>query len=323
MSAASHLPTASADAASRVVPVDDDGAPLCALFVHAHPDDEASKGSGTMADLSSQGVRVVLVTLTGGEAGEVLNKEADTPEARADLGAVRRLELEESCRILGVTALHWLGYHDSGMPDTEVNARPDNLWNAPFDEALERLVRIIRAERPQVLVTYGDDHTRYPHPDHIRTHELGLAAFHAAGDPDRFPDAGTPWQPAKLYYQGFWSRARIRSQHDWFLAHGEESPFQRWFDDPDHEPVDAPFTTRIDVTRFIPARRAALLAHRTQIAPDSMFMRMPDDVLAQVFPWEEFVLVESSVPPAVAEGEMESDLFAGLRAGATTGATRR
>jgi mycothiol S-conjugate amidase len=322
MSAAPGPSAATARNVSPTVAVDGHGAPLCALFVHAHPDDEASKGSGTMAALAAQGVRVVLVTLTGGEAGEVLNPAADTPEARADLGAVRRRELEESCRVLGVSALHWLGYHDSGMPDTEVNARPDNLWNAPPDEALERLVRIVREERPQVLVTYGDDHTRYPHPDHIRTHELGLAAFHAAGDPDRFPDAGAPWRPAKLYYQGFWSRARIRSQHDWFLERGEESPFQRWFDDPDHEPVEAAFTTRIDVTPFIPARRAALLAHRTQVAPDSMWMRMPDDVLAQVFPWEEFVLVESAVPTGVAEGEWETDLFTGLRDDATTGVRR-
>jgi mycothiol S-conjugate amidase len=295
-------------------PVDATGRPLTALFVHAHPDDEASKGSGTMAKLATEGARVVLVCLTGGEAGDVLNPAADTPEARADLGAVRRRELEESCRVLGVSALHWLGYHDSGMPDTEANARADNLWNAPADEALERMVRIVRAERPAVLVTYGDDHSRYPHPDHIRTHELGLAVFTAAADPDRFPDAGEPHQVAKLYYQGFWSRTRVFAMHEWFLETGAESPFAKWFEAGDEGHAETAFTTRVDVAPFVARRRAALLAHRTQVAPDSMWMRVPDEVVAERFPWEEYVLVESHVPTGVEPGELETDLFVGLRA---------
>ena len=147
-------------------------APLCVLSVHAHPDDEASKGAATMARYAAEGVRTVLVTCTGGEAGDILNQEADTPEVRADIGAVRREELEEAVRIIGYDALYLLGYRDSGMPDTESNAHPDNFANADLDEAVGRLVAIVRAERPQVIVTYGDGRGGgYEHPDHIRVHE--------------------------------------------------------------------------------------------------------------------------------------------------------
>ena len=183
-------------------------------------------------------------------------------------------------------------------------------------------MRLIRDFKPHVLTTY-DENGGYPHPDHIQCHNISMAAFTASGDPGRYPQAGPAWQPAKLYYQGFWSRARIQSQHDWFIERGEESPFQRWFDDPEHEPQEAPFTTRIDVAPFIPQRRAALLAHATQVAPDSMWMRMPDDVLAERFPWEEFVRVESSVDPGPVDGDgWETDLFAGLRVDAASGAGR-
>ena len=145
---------------------------FCLLSIHAHPDDEASKGAGTVARYADEGVHTVLVTCTGGEAGDILNPAADTPEARANLGAVRMEELHNSVEAIGYASLHMLGYHDSGMPDTEVNARPDNFANAPLDEAVGRFVRIIRTERPQVILTYGEDHTGYPHPDHIRTHEI-------------------------------------------------------------------------------------------------------------------------------------------------------
>src|SRR5262245_37851749 len=129
---------------------------LCVLSVHAHPDDEASKGAATMAKYAREGVRTVLVCCTGGEAGDLLNPEADSPEVQADLGAVRMRELDESVRIIGYSKLHMLGYRDSGMPDTEHNAHPDNFANADLDEAVGRLVAILREERPQVVVTYGD-----------------------------------------------------------------------------------------------------------------------------------------------------------------------
>src|SRR5688572_31229269 len=145
---------------------------LCLLSVHAHPDDEASKGAATVAKYAAEGVHSVLVTCTGGEAGDILNKAADSPEVRENLHAVRMAELDESVKIIGYTALHKLGYRDSGMPDTEHNKHPDCFANAVLDDAVGKLVAIIRQERPQVVLTYGEDHSRYPHPDHIRVHEI-------------------------------------------------------------------------------------------------------------------------------------------------------
>jgi mycothiol S-conjugate amidase len=285
---------------------------LCLLSVHAHPDDEASKGAGTVVRYAAEGVHTVLVTCTGGEAGEILNPAADTPETRANLAAVRQAELEESVRILRYARLHLLGYRDSGMPDSEDNARPDSFAAAPLEEAVGRLVAIIRAERPQVVVTYDEEHSGYPHPDHIRVHDISVAAFEAAGDPDRFPDAGPPFQPLKLYYS-VWSRTRVETLHQAFLDRGEESPYQRWMErwNPDDE--QRPITTRIDVGDHLDARRASLLAHRTQIDPDSFWMRLPEDVVREIFPWEEYRLARSLVDDTVPAGGFEDDLFAGLR----------
>ena len=292
-------------------PIDTSGNPLSILSVHAHPDDEASKGSATIARYHDEGVHTVLVCCTGGEAGDILNPAVDTPEVRGDLAAVRRRELDASAAVIGYDVVDMLGYHDSGMPDSDVNARPDNFANAPLEEAVGRLVRILRAERPQVVVTYADDREFYPHPDHIRVHEISIPAFDAAGDADLYPDAGEPWQPSKLYYTGFSAR-RVKAMHDAFLRRGEESPYAQWFERgfPEH---DTRFTTFVDVGDWLHRRRAALLAHRTQVDPDGHWMRLPDDVVRDVFPWDEYVLARSLVAP-IAEGEVEDDLFAGVRA---------
>src|ERR1044071_4065665 len=167
---------------------------LCLMQVHAHPDDEASKGAGTTARYAAEGVRTVLVCCTGGEAGDVLNPKLDTPVVRQNIAQLRLEELRDSTHILGYSAVHLLGYHDSGMPDTETNQRPDNFANAPLDEAVGRLVRIIRQERPQVIITYRDEQHFYQHPDHLRVHEISGPAFELAGDPEAYPDLGPPWQ---------------------------------------------------------------------------------------------------------------------------------
>jgi mycothiol S-conjugate amidase len=290
--------------------------PLCLLTVHAHPDDEASKGAGTVAKYSDEGVRTVLVCCTGGEAGDILNPAVDTPEVRERIAEVRMEELRASVDAIGYSALHLLGYHDSGMPDTETNARPDNFANAPLDEAVGRLVAIVRGERPHVMITYGEDREFYPHPDHIRVHEITGPAFDAAGDAEQFPEAGAPWQPSKLYETG-WSLRRIKALDAAYKERGEESPFAAWFERgfPD---VDDRFTTMIDVSDQLHRRRAALLAHRTQVDPEGFWMRLPDDVLRTVWPWEEFVLVHSVVDTGVGSGVVERDLFHGLRLGAST-----
>jgi len=289
-------------------------APRCLLQVHAHPDDEASKGGGTNARYHAEGVRCVLVTCTGGEAGEVLNPAIDTPETRANLAAIRAEELRESAEILGYDEVYLLGYHDSGMPDTEVNARPDNFANAPLAEATERLVRIIRAERPQVIIAYDEDREWYPHPDHLRVHEVSVAAFDAAGSADAFPDAGPPWQPLKLYFCG-WSRRRVVALHDAHLELSLESPYARWLehpnwasDAPDSVFSDDRWTTHIDVSDYLSHRRAALLAHRTQVDPEGFWMTLSDETIRAAFPYEEYRLARTLVDTEIPE----DDLFAGI-----------
>lgn len=285
---------------------------LCLLEVHAHPDDEASKGAGTAARYAAEGVRTVLVTATDGAAGDILNPHVDTAEVKADLAAVRLAELEESVRVLHYSRLYLLGYRDSGMPDSEHNSHPESFAEAPLEEAVGKLVAIVRQERPQVIVTYGDDHSGYPHPDHIRVHDISVAAFDAAGDPDRFPEAGQPWQPLKLYYVG-WSRERIEVLHRAHQERGDESPYEKWLER--WKPDGPKMTTRVDVGHYLSKARAALLAHRTQIDPDSFWMRLPEEVVRERFPWEEFRLARSLVGDVpVGDGvTFEDDLFAGLR----------
>jgi mycothiol S-conjugate amidase len=310
-------------------PLDRDGHPLGLVSVHAHPDDEASKGAGTVARYTAEGIRAALVCCTGGEEGDILNPAADTPEVRADLGAVRMAELRASVDAIGYDELYLLGYRDSGMPGTEANARADNFANAPLDEAVATLVEIVRREQPQVLITYGDERVFYEHPDHIRVHEISVAAFAAAGDPDRFPDAGPAWQPAKLYYSGF-SFRRIQALHDAYERLGEESPYtERIARFEEAGGIDklaiTPPTTLVDVGDFLDARRRALIAHRTQIDPDSHWMQVSDDLLRETFPWEEYVLAESRVPGlrVPTADDPEDDLFAGIRVptDVTTGGT--
>jgi mycothiol S-conjugate amidase len=282
------------------------------LTVHAHPDDESSKGAGTIAKYHDEGAWSVLVCCTGGEAGDILNPAMDTPEVKADIANVRRRELERAAEILGYDELVWLGYRDSGMPDSPENADPRSFAAADLDDAVERLVAIIRRTRPHVIVTYPDEQSRYPHPDHLRVHEISDIAFDAAGDPERFPDAGEPWQPLKLYYTT-WSRARIVALHEKMLELGLESPYARWFEqDPDAPPPPEPppVTTRIEIAAYYGHRKGALLAHATQIDPESPFwFSLPDDVAASVYPYDDYTLARSLVdsePP-------EDDLFAGVR----------
>ncbi|HMS88573.1 MAG TPA: PIG-L family deacetylase [Acidimicrobiales bacterium] len=269
--------------------------PLRLLTVHAHPDDEASKGAGTVARYADEGIEATLVCCTGGEAGDVLNPALDTPEVRADIGAVRRAELQRSVDIIGYARWDMLGYRDSGMPDSEHNAHPDCFARAPLDEAVGRLVALIRRDRPQVLVSYGEEQSGYPHPDHLRAHEITLAAWHAAGDPERFPEAGT----------------RFLALHQAFLDHGLESPFDdAWFARPSHDHL---ITTRIDVERYYHVRADALRAHATQVDPTSPFwFGLPDDVAAKIYPWDDYELADTRVP--VTGDGVEDDLFHGLRA---------
>src|SRR5216683_1070580 len=279
---------------------------LCILTVHAHPDDESSKGAGTISRYHDEGVHTVLVCCTGGEAGDILNPAMDRPEVRKRLHEVRMEELDRAASIIGYDELVMLGYRDSGMPGTPENEDPRAFAQAPLEEAVGRLVTVIRRARPQVILTYSDDQQGYPHPDHIRVHDISVAAFEAAGDPSAYPSAGPAWQPAKLYYT-VWSRRRILAMHEKFLELGLESPFDsKWFERPSQEDRT---TTRIDISGYTAARDEALLAHATQVDPTSKFwFGLPPEVARTVYPYEEYVLARSSVPAPVPE----DDLFVGV-----------
>lgn len=262
--------------------------PRTILTLHAHPDDESSKGAATIARYSDLGFRTVLVTATGGEAGDILNRAADTAEVRANLTAVRRSELLAAASIIGYDDVVMLGYRDSGMPDTAENTHPDAFVNAPMDEVLERLVAIVRSERPEVIIGY-DDHEWYPHPDHLRIHDLSEAVFVAAADPDRFPDAGQPWTAQRLYAPAF-SLRRIRALGKAMADRGLESPFDRWIKRIDPGAEDPPLT-RVEIGEYIERGRDALRAHRTQIDPDGPWFQIPTDLVRDVYPYEDFELM--------------------------------
>jgi mycothiol S-conjugate amidase len=282
--------------------------PLTLLTVHAHPDDESSKGAGTVARYHAEGVRCVLVCCTGGEAGDIQNPAMDRPEVRERLGEIRKDELARAAEILGFDEVVMLGYRDSGMPDTPENAHPDAFANADLDEAVGRLVAVIRRERPQVVVTYPENQEGYPHPDHLRVHDVTVPAFEAAGDPDRYADAGEPWQPLKLYYS-MWSKARVLAIHEKMLELGLESPWdERWLDRPWQ---DDQITTLVDVGPYYDQRMGALLAHATQIDPESPFwFGLPHEIAREIHPTEDYALARSLVDSEVPE----DDLFAGVRA---------
>lgn len=300
--------------------------PLCLLTIHAHPDDEASKGAPTVAKYVAQGVRAVLVCATGGEEGDLQNASLRepgqpfhglTPEQDKEMmAALRPGELARSAAVIGFHEVAMLGYRDSGMIDTPPNAHPDSFHQADLDEAVGRFVAIIRRERPQVIITYGDDQSGYPHPDHVKVHDISGPAFERAGDPSWYPEAGEPWQPLKLYYT-VWSRQRLMAVHEGMLRLRGESPFtDEWLNRPSH---DHRITTRLHVADHLAARSGALRAHATQVDPsEPWWFGLTDEDLAEVHPWEEWILARSLVGAPV-EGEFEDDLFAGIRLPAAEG----
>jgi mycothiol S-conjugate amidase len=287
----------------RVTP----GESLRLMSVHAHPDDESSKGAATLAKYAAEGADVLVVTCTGGERGDVLNPAMDRPGVRENLAEIRRAEMAAAREILGVRQ-EFLGFVDSGLP-ADGEPLPDGCFaRRPLHEAVGRLVARIRAFRPHVLVTY-DQTGGYPHPDHIRTHEVSVAAYEAAGDADRFPAAGAPWQPRKLYYQGVLSRAWFQTLHDAMTARGIDSGMAEVLAEfADGAPV-LPITTRVPCAEYFPVRDRALLAHATQIDPHAGFMRHDRAIEREVWPTEDYHLARSLVEVP----EQEDDLFAGLR----------
>ena len=278
------------------------------MAVHAHPDDESSKGAATMAKYVAEGADVLVVSCTGGERGDVLNpKLKDDVHILRDLPRVRRQEMKRAQEILGVQHT-WLGFVDSGLPEGDpLPPLPEGCFALePIEVTTEALVREIRRFRPHVVTTY-DENGGYPHPDHVMTHTVSMAAFQAAGDPAAYPHAGAPWQPLKLYYNQGFSKEKIVAFHEALIALEEESPYADWLERwEDRPPRD--ITTRVHCADYFDVRDQALLAHATQIDPDGTWFQVPRDLQASVWPTEEYEAVLSYVP--IEPGE--DDLFAGI-----------
>jgi mycothiol S-conjugate amidase len=282
------------------------------MAVHAHPDDESSKGAATMARYADEGARVLVVTLTGGERGDILNPAMDLPEVHGRIHEIRIDEMAKAAEVLGVEQL-WLGFVDSGLPEGDpLPPLPEGCFALePLEVPTEALVRVVREFKPHVMTTY-DENGGYPHPDHIRCHEVSVAAYEAAGDYRLFPDAGTPWNVAKLYYNHGFLRQRMQVLQDEFAKHGQEGPFAKWLEkwDPGDDLLSKRVTTRIECAKYFAQRDEALLAHATQIDPKSFFFTTPMEWQQRLWPTEEFELARSRVPVSLPE----TDLFAGIEA---------
>ena len=263
------------------------------LLVHAHPDDEAISTGGVMMKARADGNRVVLVTATRGEAGEIHNM--DPKETRPRLALIRTEELKAAGDILGVDRIELLGYRDSGMVDTADNRDPRSFHQAPLDEAAAKLAAVIRDERPDVVVTYAEDGI-YGHPDHIKAHYITNAAL------DLLEREG--WAPKKLYYT-----AIPRSMMEEFMKQMPEEARQQQNSNMrvDGTP-DELVTTRVDVHDYVEEKRKAFAAHVSQNDPNSWFATMASQIYELAFGTEYYQLARgepgSSLP--------EDDLFAGI-----------
>jgi len=275
--------------------------PLTLMAVHAHPDDEAS-GGGILATYADQGVRTVVVTCTNGQFGDAPGgikpgQPGHDPEAVARL---RLAELDESVKILKVSDLETLGYHDSGMPDWEYKDRPDAFWNVPLEEVADRIGGLITKYRPQVLVTY-DDQGAYQHPDHVHASLAAQAAAKATGI------------PAKVYLSTM-RGSTWRKIWEALREAGAEVP--QWEEDEERTrrqlESEQRITTTIDIRPVLERKRAALFAHGTQVNGDSWFGKIPPEVVEGAFGYEYFIRVADTTGAPLPE----DDLFAGLRTGA-------
>jgi len=280
------------------------------MAILAHPDDEVFIG-GTLAHYSGNDVRTVLVTATSGDVGEIRDKSLATPET---LASVRAKELESAAKALGIDKLIVLGYRDSGMARTEDNNHPASFHQAERDEAVERVVRLIREERPDVVIT-ANEHGDYGHPDHVKANRVAAAAYKAAADPSQYPNAGPAWRPRKLYYT-----AIPRSEMERWAEMAKENGEDGWSDreppvDVDGNPVplftpDELITTEIAVASHAAQKHAAIHSHPTQFAADNFMFKAPVETIAHFWPYEYFRLIDGSL--GAEPGQRETDLFAGL-----------
>ncbi|SQG58247.1 mycothiol conjugate amidase Mca [Corynebacterium ulcerans] len=280
------------------------------LVIHAHPDDEASKGAATMAKYAAEGCDVLVLTCTGGERGAILNPAMDKPGILENMAQVRRKEMAESIRAIG--AHHcWLGYIDSGLPEGDpLPALPPGCFAlADTEEVVDKVVAVIREFQPHVIITY-DENGGYPHPDHLKVHEVSMLAWDRSGQTAYKPELGAAWEPLKLYYTHGFIRQRMQMFHNLLIQEGKESPYvdmlERW--QIHRADIMARVTTQIRCEEYFEQRDDALRAHATQIDPAGAFFGTPVEDQQRLWPTEEFELARTRVTTAIPE----NDLFAGI-----------
>ncbi|MCZ2404424.1 mycothiol conjugate amidase Mca [Paenarthrobacter sp. Z7-10] len=294
------------------------GAGLRLLAVHAHPDDEASKGAAMMARYAAEGIEVMVATCTGGERGGIQNPAMEVDaHSKRDMAGTRRTEMAKAAAALGIQH-RWLGFVDSGLPEGDpLPELPAACFaRQPLERAAAPLVRLVRRFKPQVIVSY-DENGGYPHPDHIMAHRVAVEAFHAAGDSSRYAGAGPVWEPSKLYYDLAFNPQRFRALHFALEEAGLQSPYAEriaaWMEsdaEGNKPPVGRhPTTTQVDCGEYFEHREAALRAHATQVDPEGFFFAVSAGMQRTVWPWEDYSLIESRVETSLPE----HDLFAGLR----------
>ncbi|OUD86776.1 Mycothiol S-conjugate amidase [Clavibacter michiganensis subsp. michiganensis] len=267
------------------------------MAVHAHPDDESSKGAATYAHYTRQGAEVMVVSCTGGEAGDILNEGlAERAMAERDLPGLRRIEMARAQAVMGVQH-RWLGYVDSGMAREDGSLPPASFASIPVEVSAEPLIRLVREFRPHVLVAY-DENGGYPHPDHIQAHVVAMEAWRESGVAGSYPDAGEPWEISKLYFDRIFNGAKLRAVREHLVADDAAPEMLEAVDEMLGWMGDRPdlATTHVHVADHFEARDRALLSHASQVAPDSSFFRWPRDLQQRAWPFEDFQLVESRVP---------------------------
>lgn len=278
---------------------------LTLMAVHAHPDDEAIGTGGILAKYASEGIRTVLVTCTKGELGDVLNPSYVPPRPGMSITEIREEELAQAMKILRVSAYHNLGYKDSGMAGTSGNMDPKAFAQADVTAATHRLVRLIRKERPQVVVTY-DENGIYGHPDHVMAHRVTQKAFTAANDSDLILDTSEPpWQPRKLYHLAIPMERLKRFRKAGEDDQSTERPTSSIVGTPEEQ-----ITTRIDITPVIEQKFEAIFSHKSQIGSGHLFRQLSQAQRVALFGKEHFVCVHGC---NLAANEKERDLFEGLR----------
>ena len=281
------------------------------LAIHAHPDDESSKGAATTAKYAAEGADVLILTCTGGERGDILNPAMNRPGVLENIPEVRKQEMAAAAEALGVRH-KWLGYEDSGLPQGDpLPPLPENCFaRVPGSDVAYEIVRVIREQRSQVIITY-DENGGYPHPDHLKVHEASMLAWDLAGDPDYAPELGEPFTPLKLYFSHGFVYQRMELLHEDLLKQGKKSPYapmmERW--DKNLADIMARVTTQVECADYFGNREKALIAHATQIDPAGAFLASPVETQQRLWPTEEFELARTRVKTSIPE----DDLFAGIK----------